>query len=41
MISSKVTIEIRSGERNDDLGLGVLAAEVDDGWIAAPGVQSD
>jgi len=38
MISSKVGVEIRSRKRNDDLRLGILAAEFDDGWIATPGV---
>jgi hypothetical protein len=41
MISSKVAIKIRSGKRNDDLRLGVLAPEFDDGWIAAPCMQGE
>jgi hypothetical protein len=41
MTSSNVAIEIRSGKSNDDLRPGILAAEFDDGWMAAPGVQSD
>ena len=41
MISSKIAIKIRSSKSHHDLRLGILAAEFDDGWIAAPGVQSD
>jgi len=41
LIPSQVAVEIRSGKGNDDWRVVVLAPEVNDGWIAAPGMQSD